>query len=491
MTPMTHPFMSPVDPVRHASLLTRRHFFSRSSLTLGGAALAHLLGRDTAVAQDGPTIGGLGQPHFAPKATRAIYLFMSGGPSQLDLFDYKPRLNADHGRDLPDSVRQGQRLTGMSANQATLPLAGSAFKFARHGAAGHWISELLPHTAGVADELCFIKSLHTEAINHDPAITFFMTGAQIAGRPSLGSWLSYGLGSENENLPAFCVLTTKGKGGQPLYARLWGSGFLPAAHSGVKFLPQADAVPFLKNPEGITAAGRRQLLDRLAELHHDEYERTLDPVVNDRIAQYEMAFRMQTSVPEATDFSGEPESILEMYGPDVRQPGSFAANCLQARRLIERGVRFVQLFHQDWDHHGGLPGAIRGECQQTDQPCAALIKDLRLRGLLDETLVLWGGEFGRTAYSQGKLTAGDYGRDHHPRCFTAWAAGGGIKPGVSHGETDDFSYNISRDPVHVHDWHATVLHLLGIDHERLTFKYQGRRFRLTDVHGTVVAPVVA
>ena len=487
--------MTPIPPFpAPAAHLTRRHFFSRTSLTLGGAALAHLLGRDAALGLESPAVAGrglLGQPHFAPKATRAIYLFMSGGPSQMDLFDYKPRLNTDNGRDLPDSVRQGQRLTGMSANQATLPLAGSAFKFARHGQAGHWISELLPHTASVADELCFIKSLHTEAINHDPAITFFMTGAQIAGRPSLGSWLSYGLGSEGDNLPAFCVLVTKGKGGQPLYARLWGSGFLPAAHSGVKFLPQADAVPFLKNPEGVSGPARRQLLDRLAELHQSEYERTLDPFLNDRIAQYEMAFRMQSSVPEATDISGEPESILDMYGPDVRTPGTFAANCLQARRLIERGVRFVQLFHQDWDHHGGLPGAIRSECQQTDQPAAALVKDLRLRGLLDETLVLWGGEFGRTAYSQGKLTAGDYGRDHHPRCFTAWAAGGGIRPGVCHGETDEFSYNISRDPVHVHDWHATILHLLGIDHERLTFKYQGRRFRLTDVHGKIVTPVLA
>ncbi|MFN0126932.1 MAG: DUF1501 domain-containing protein [Verrucomicrobiales bacterium] len=493
MTPAP-PIPGSAIPPTAATQLTRRHFFSRTSLTLGGAALAHLLGRDQAFGLEAPAAAGhgvLGQPHFAPKATRAIYLFMSGGPSQMDLFDYKPRLNDDHGRDLPDSVRQGQRLTGMSANQATLPLAGSVFKFARHGQAGHWISELLPHTAGVADELCFIKSLHTEAINHDPAITFFMTGAQIAGRPSLGSWLSYGLGSESENLPAFCVLVTKGKGGQPLYARLWGSGFLPAAHSGVKFLPQADAVPFLKNHDGVSSQARRRLLDRLAELHHEAYERTLDPVVNDRIAQYEMAFRMQTSVPDATDISGEPESILEMYGPDVRTPGTFAANCLQARRLIERGVRFVQLFHQDWDHHGGLPGAIRSECGQTDQPCAALIKDLRLRGLLDDTLVLWGGEFGRTAYSQGKLTATDYGRDHHPRCFTAWAAGGGIKPGMSFGETDDFSYNIARNPVHVHDWHATILHLLGIDHERLTFKYQGRRYRLTDVHGKVVPDVLA
>ncbi len=489
-----HPFSD-----HPALLVNRRVFFSRLSLGLGGAALAHLLGKDataaTAVANgDGDGVlgkGVLGQPHFAPKAKRAIYLFMSGGPSQMDLFDYKPRLVADNGQDLPDSVRQGQRLTGMSSNQARLPLAGSVFKFAQHGRGGLWLSELLPHLATVADELCVVKSLHTEAINHDPGITFFMTGSQIAGRPSIGSWLSYGLGSDNDNLPAFCVLVTKGKGGQPLYARLWGSGFLPAAHSGVKFLPQADAVPFLQNPEGITPAARRRWLDRLAELHHAAYERTLDPVINDRIAQYEMAYRMQTSVPEVTDISGEPKSVLDMYGPDVTTPGTFAANCLLARRLIERGVRYVQLFHQDWDHHGGLPGAIRAECRQTDQPSAALIKDLKRRGLLDDTLVMWGGEFGRTAYSQGKLTPGDYGRDHHPRCFTAWAAGGGLKGGLCHGETDDFSYNITRDPVHVHDWHATLLHLLGIDHERLTYRYQGRRYRLTDVHGKIVTPLLA
>jgi hypothetical protein len=485
---MILPRPDPHDPRLH---LSRRLFFSRLSLGLGGAALAHLLGREGAraagLSADGPAV----HPHFAPRARRAIYLFMSGGPSQMDLFDHKPRLNRDHGRELPDSVRQGQRLTGMSANQATLPLAGSVFKFARHGSCGHWMSELLPHLATVADDLCIIKSLHTEAINHDPAITFFMTGSQIAGRPSMGSWLSYGLGSENDDLPAFCVLITAGQGGQPLYARLWGSGFLPATFQGVRFLPTAEAVSFLRNPEGVTAAARRNLLDRLAELHQARFESTLDPVINDRIAQYEMAYRMQTSVPQITDLSGEPESVLSMYGPDVRTPGTFAANCLQARRLIERGVRFVQLFHQDWDHHGGLPGGLREKCRQTDQPCAALIKDLKARGLLDDTLVLWGGEFGRTAYSQGKLTPTDYGRDHHPRCFTAWAAGGGIRPGVSHGETDDYSYNIVRDPVHVHDWQATVLHLLGVDHERLTYKFQGRRYRLTDVHGKVVPAVLA
>lgn len=481
-------FIKPCPLPEHPGLMmNRRTLFSRASLGLGGAALAHLLGKDTAFGAAATGATGL---HITPKAKRAIYLFMSGGPSQMDLFDYKPRLNADHGKELPDSVRRGQRLTGMSGNQASLPLAGSAFKFAQHGKCGHWMSELLPHLATVADDIALVKSLHTEAINHDPAITFFMTGGQIAGRPSMGSWLSYGLGSDNENLPAFCVLTTAGKGGQPLYARLWGSGFLPTSHQGVRFLPQADAVPYLQNPAGVSPSARRQLLDRLAELHHAQMEQTLDPEINARIAQYEMAYRMQTSVPEVTDIKGEPESVLQMYGPDVRKPGSFASNCLLARRLIERGVRFVQLFHQDWDHHGGLPGNIRSECAQTDQPSAALIKDLKMRGLLDDTLVLWGGEFGRTSYSQGKLTATDYGRDHHPRCFTAWAAGGGIKPGVSHGETDDYSYNITADPVHVHDWHATALHLLGIDHERLTFKYQGRRYRLTDVAGKLVPAIM-
>lgn len=485
--------MEPLPPLfDHPTVsMSRRQFLTR--LGLGSAALAHLLIRDGATAELAVATGQgvLGASHFAPRAKRAIYLFMSGGPSQMDLFDYKPRLVAYNGKDLPKSVRQGQRLTGMSAHQARLPLAGSIFRFAQHGRSGIWMSELLPHLATVADELCVVKSLHTEAINHDPGITFFMTGSQIAGRPSLGAWLSYGLGSVNDNLPAFCVLITKGKGGQPLYARLWGSGFLPTAHAGVKFLPQADAVPFLRDPSGLSPASRRRWLDHLAELHHAAYERTLDPILNDRIVQYEMAFRMQTSVPEVTDISDEPDWVLEMYGPDVKTPGTFAANCLLARRLIERGVRFVQLFHQDWDHHGGLPKAIREECRQTDQPAAALIKDLKARGLLDDTLVLWGGEFGRTAYSQGKLTPGDYGRDHHPRCFTAWAAGGGVKAGFTYGETDDFSYNIVRDPVHVHDWHATLLHLMGIDHERLTYRYQGRRFRLTDVHGKVVTALLA
>jgi uncharacterized protein (DUF1501 family) len=471
------------------NVMTRRYFFSRTSLGLGTAALAHLLATDATQAAAN-TGGVLTELHHPPRAKRVIYLFMSGGPSQIDMFDYKPMLNQLNGQELPDAVRQGQRLTGMSGNQATLPLAGSVFQFQQHGRSGAWLSDLLPHTAKVADELCFLKAVHTEAINHDPAITFFQTGSQIAGRPSIGAWLSYGLGTANENLPAFCVLVTKDKGGQPLYARLWGSGFLASVHQGVQFRAGKDPVLYLSNPPGISPAGRRQMLDHLQQLHEMEYERTLDPAVQERIAQYEMAYRMQSSVPEVTDLSDEPEHIFELYGPDSRKPGTFAANCLLARRLAERNVRFIQLFHKGWDQHGNLPGAIRTQCRETDQPCAALIQDLKQRGMLDETLIVWGGEFGRTAYSQGKLTAGNYGRDHHPRCFTMWLAGGGVRPGMSFGETDDFSYNIASDPVHVHDVQATLLHLLGIDHERLTYKHQGRRYRLTDVHGQVVREIV-
>jgi len=395
-----------------------------------------------------------------------------------------------NGKDLPESVRQGQRLTAMSSNQASFPLAGSIFSFAQHGESGAWVSDLLPHTAKVVDELCFIKAMHTEAINHDPAITFFQTGSQIAGRPSMGSWLSYGLGSMNDNLPTFCVLISQRPVDQPLYSRLWGNGFLPSIHQGVQFRAGAEPVLYLDNPPGVTAAGRRKMLDRLAELHRKEHEANLDPAVSARIAQYEMAYRMQTSVPEAADVAGEPDHVFELYGSDAKKPGTFAANCLLARRLAERGVRFIQLYHPGWDHHGGLPGGIRQLTRETDQGCAALIHDLKQRGMLEDTLVLWGGEFGRTNYSQGKLTATDYGRDHHPRCFTAWAAGGGIKPGVSFGETDEFGYNAVADAVHVHDFHATVLRLLGIDHERLTYKFQGRYFRLTDVFGEVVKPII-
>jgi hypothetical protein len=409
----------------------------------------------------------------------------------MDLFDYKPMLNRMNGQELPPSVRAGQRLTTMSANQSSLPLAGSIFKFAQHGRCGAWVSELLPHTAKVVDDLCFIKTLHTEAINHDPAITFLQTGSQQAGRPSFGSWLSYGLGSMNENLPAFVVLISRNAtSDQPLYARLWGNGFLPSLHQGVQFRAGKDPVLYLNNPAGVTAGSRRQQLDRLAELHELQFQSLGDPDIQSRVAQYEMAYRMQTSVPDVMDVSGESESTFELYGPDAKQPGTFAANCLLARRMAERNVRFIQLYHQGWDHHGGLPNGIRNECKKTDQPCAALITDLKARGLLDDTLVVWGGEFGRTAYSQGKLTAADYGRDHHPRCFTMWMAGGGFKPGFSFGETDDFSYNTALDPVHVHDFQATVLRQLGIDHEQLVFKHQGRRYRLTDVSGQVVKSVV-
>ena len=462
--------------------MTRRDLLTRFGMGVGGMALAQLLSRDAAA---------VAPPTFAPKAKRIIYLFQSGGPSQMDLYDYKPLLNELNGQQLPDSVRQGQRLTGMSANQASLPLAGSIFKFAQHGQSGAWLSELLPHTAKIADELCFIKSMYTEAINHDPAITFFQTGSQIAGRPSLGAWLSYGLGSENQDLPAYVALLTKGAGGQPLYSRLWGAGFLPAEHQGVQFRPGADPVLYLNNPDGVAPDARRKLLDRLGDLHNIQRAATQDPELDARIAQYEMAFRMQASVPEATDFSDEPDYVFEEYGPDSRTPGTYAANCLLARRLIERGTRIVQLFHRDWDHHGGLPAGIRAQTKLTDQPSAALVADLKRRGLLDDTLVIWGGEFGRTNYSQGQLSATDYGRDHHPRCFTLWMAGGGTKPGHTHGATDDFGYNIAEDGVHVHDLHATLLHLLGINHTQLTFPFQGRNYRLTDVFGNVVPGILA
>ena len=463
---------------------TRRHFLSRTSTGLGAAALGTLL-NESALGGTETTGGTLKQLHHPAKAKRIIYLFMSGGPSQLDTFDYKPLLNEKNGEDLPESVRQGQRLTGMSANQASLPLAGSAFNFKQHGQSGTWVSDLLPHTAKMADELCLIKSMHTEAINHDPAITFFQTGSQIAGRPSMGAWMSYGLGSANKNLPSFCVLVTKDRGGQPLYARLWGSGFLPSRHQGVQFRAGADPVLYLNNPAGISSQARRKMLDRLRELHEHEQAQLHDPLIETRIAQYEMAYRMQTSVPEVTDLSDESDHTFELYGEDARKPGTFAANCLLARRLAERNVQFIQLYHQGWDQHGNLPNAIKNQCKSTDQGCAALLTDLKQRGLLEETIVLWGGEFGRTNYSQGKLTATDYGRDHHPRCFSMWAAGGGFKPGMQFGETDPFGYNITENPVHVHDLHATILHQLGIDHERLTYKHQGRRYRLTDVFGEV------
>ncbi len=464
--------------------LTRRSFLERVGLGLGGVALSELLHSETGLAQVRQGRGGL---HLAPKARRVIYLFQSGGPSQLDLFDYKPILNERNGQQLPDSVRKGQRLTGMSANQSSLPLAGSIFNFKQYGQSGAWLSDLLPHTASVCDELCFIKSMYTSAINHDPAITFFQSGSERAGRPSIGSWLSYGLGSENRDLPAYVALITKGKEGQPLYSRLWGSGFLPSEYQGVQFRSGKDPVLYLRNPGDIAPKSRRMLLNRLSQLHKLQGQ---DAAMEARIAQYEMAFRMQTSVPEVTDISNEPASVLESYGQDVKDPGSYAYNCLLARRLAERDVRFVQLFHRGWDQHGTLPTDIQKQCRETDQPSAALVRDLKQRGLLEDTLVVWGGEFGRTNYSQGTLTETDYGRDHHPRCFTLWMAGGGIKPGFSYGSTDEFGYNIVENGVHVHDFHATLLHLLGIDHERLTYRFKGRQFRLTDVEGHVVKAIL-
>ncbi|MFI4859876.1 MAG: DUF1501 domain-containing protein [Phycisphaerales bacterium JB063] len=483
--------------------ITRRHFFGRSALGLGGLALASLLGPGTsranevanaaAAASAPPVAGGgvLGSPHFAPKAKRIIYLFQSGGPAQHDLFDYKPKLNEMHGQQLPASVRDGQRLTGMSANQSSIPLAGSPFKFAQHGQSGGWFSDLLPYTARIADDLCVVRSMYTEAINHDPAITFFQTGSQIAGRPSLGAWINYGLGSTNDNLPSFIVLVTKGKGGQPLYSRLWGSGFLDSRHQGVQLRAGAEPVLYLSNPDGICQSGRRAMLDAVNDLNREQFASELDPEIESRIAQYEMAYRMQTSVPDVTDLSDEPDSTYELYGEDARQPGTFAANCLLARRLAEQDVRFIQLYHQGWDQHGSLVGGLRTQCRETDQASAALVTDLKRRGMLDDTLIIWGGEFGRTAYCQGPLTPNGFGRDHHPRCFTTWMAGGGVKPGHVHGSTDEFGYNIVDGDVHVHDLNATILHLMGIDHERLNHKFQGRRFRLTDVHGHIQHDLLA
>ena len=474
--------------------LNRRTFLGQSGLGLGSMALADILNREVKAEDRAaePVIerGVLGEPHFPAKAKRVIYLFMSGGPSQLDLYDYKPTLNERHGEQLPDSVRGGQRLTGMSGNQSSIPLVGSPFKFNQYGKGGSWFSELLPHTASIADELCVVWSMYTEAINHGPGVTMFQTGTQIAGRPSIGAWLSYGLGQDNANLPSFVVLITRDKGGQPLGAHLWGSGFLPTKHQGVLFRAAKDPVLYLGNPAGIDLSSRRNLLDRLKELHQHQLSKTPDSEIQSRIDHYEMAYAMQSSVPEATDVSGEPQHVLDSYGPDVTKPGTFAANCLLARRLAERGVRFIQLYHQDWDHHGGLPSALPKLCQETDQPAAALVKDLRARGLLDDTLVVWGGEFGRTNYCQGKIQK-EFGRDHHPRCFSLWMAGGGVKAGSVYGETCEFGYNVAADGVHIHDLQATMMHLLGIDHERLTYKFQGRRYRLTDVHGRVVSGLLA
>ena len=484
-----------------ALLLNRRHFFGRTASGIGTAALASLLGGSadagksaTNGSADLAVDGSMGHLHHRPTARRVIYLFMSGAPSQLDTFDYKPTMGEWFDKDLPDSVRMGQRITTMTSKQERFPIAPSIFKFKQHGRARAWVSELLPHTASMVDDLAIIKTVNTEAINHDPAITYIQTGFQLPGRPSLGAWLSYGLGSLNRNLPEFVVMQatwSAKRDAQALYSRLWGTGFLPSEHQGVSLRPSGDPVLYLSNPPGVSRQARRRMLDGLAQLNQQQYESAADPETVARIAQYEMAFRMQSSVPELTDLSGESDETLDMYGPDARRPGTFAASCLLARRLVERDVRFVQIFHRGWDQHGKLPSDIRLQCGDVDQPCAALITDLKQRGLLDDTLVVWGGEFGRTIYCQGKLTPEDYGRDHHPRCFTIWMAGGGVKPGIVYGQTDDFSYNVTENPVHVHDLNATILHCLGIDHERLTYRYQGRDFRLTDVHGNIAQDILA
>ncbi|MDI1315401.1 DUF1501 domain-containing protein [Prosthecobacter sp.] len=464
--------------------LTRRQLFGRASAGIGTAALASLMGEGRAFAA----------PHYAPKAKRVIYLFMHGGPSQLDLFDHKPGLKKIHGEEMPPSVMGDQRLTGMTSGQKSKPITASIFNFQQHGQSGAWMSELLPNLGRVADEMCIIRSMHTEAINHDPGVTLLQTGHQQPGRPSFGAWASYGLGSENASLPAFVVLISRGSAARPadpLYARLWGSGFLPSNHQGVSFRSSGDPVLYLSNPPGISAASRRDQLDVIQALNRRQLAQQLDPEIETRITQYEMAYRMQSSVPDLISLQSESAATFEAYGPQSRVPGSFAANCLLARRMAESGVRFIQLYHRGWDQHYNLPSDLRLQCGDIDQPCAALISDLKQRGLLDDTLIVWGGEFGRTTYSQGKLEPTNHGRDHHGRCFTMWMAGGGVKPGLQFGETDDFCFNVARDPMHVHDLNATLLHLLGIDHERLTYRAEGRDFRLTDVHGRVMRAVMA
>ena len=482
-----------MDPLRENTLLmTRRHFFGRSAVGLGAAALGSLLNPGLFSAGASDAASGFGKTHFAPKAKRIIYLFMAGGPAQMELLDYKPALEKLHNSELPDSVRMGQRITTMTSGQKSFPVVKPVFKFAQHGKCGAWVSELLPHIAGIVDDIAIIKTVNTEAINHDPAITYIQTGFQQPGRPCVGAWLSYGLGAESRNLPAFIVMISNGKeSDQPLYTRLWGSGFLPSEHQGVQFRGTGDPVLFLSNPPGVSGEMRRRMLDGIAQLNARQYGAVGDPEINTRIAQYEMAFRMQTSVPELVDVSKEPESVLDSYGPDVKKPGTFAYNCLLARRMAERGVRFIQLYHRGWDQHGNLPNRIREQCKDTDQPSAALVKDLKARGLLEDTLVVWGGEFGRTVYSQGKIEPNNYGRDHHGRCFSIWMAGGGIKGGISYGQTDDFCYNAVENPVHIHDQNATILRCLGVDHERLTFRFQGRDYRLTDIHGNVVKELLA
>ena len=474
---------------------TRRQFFGRAAGGIGIAALSSLLNPSLFAKTRDPleSLGKLPKLHFPAKAKRVIYLHQSGAPSHIDLLDYKPAMQAHHGKELPASIRMGQRITGMTSGQKAFPIAASQWKFQQHGKTGTWLSELLPHHGKIADDICLVRSMHTEAINHDPAITFIQTGSEQPGRPCMGSWVTYGIGSTNQNLPSFVVLISQGSGeksDQPLFSRLWGAGFLPGSYQGVKFRSQGDPVLFIKNPDGIDDSGRREMLDTLKGLNQAAFESVGDPEIETRIGQYEMAYRMQASVPELMDLKGEPASTFELYGEDARKPGTYAANALLARRLVERGVRFVQLYHRGWDQHGNLARNLPLQCKDVDQASAALVLDLKQRGLLDETLVIWGGEFGRTAYVQGDINNPGYGRDHHPRCFSVWMAGGGIKPGTVFGETDDFCYNIASDPVHVHDLNATILHCLGIDHEKLTFKFQGRDFRLTDVHGKLVKGIL-
>jgi hypothetical protein len=474
---------------------SRRDFLTKTSLGLGALSLGTLISPLNAYGQSDflnlLESNKMKLPHFVPKAKRVIYLFQSGAPSQLDLFDYKPKLNEMFGKEVPKSIIGGQRLTGMSSGQSSFPMAGSLFQFNQHGQSGAWMSELMPYTSKIVDELCFIKSMYTDAINHDPAMTMIQTGSELPGRPSIGSWLSYGLGTDNKNLPEFVVLVTKGKNGQPLYSRLWGNGFLPSQHQGVQFRSGKDAVLYLENPPGVSSDIREEQLKSLKKLQSIQHADIGDPEILTKISNYEMAYRMQTSVPEVMDVSDEPEYIFDLYGEDSKNPGTFAANCLLARKLAEKDVKFIQLYHRGWDQHGNLPKDIKKQAKETDQGTAALIQDLKQRGLLEDTLVIWGGEFGRTNYSQGMLKPDNYGRDHHPRCFTIFMAGAGVKKGITIGATDEFGYNIAERPIHIHDFQATLMHLLGIDHEKLTFKFQGRRYRLTDVHGNVVNEVLA
>jgi hypothetical protein len=472
--------------------VTRRHFLTKAGLGLGSAALGTMLFKDQLFGTDQQSAMPLGLAQFAPKAKRIIYLFQNGAPSQLETFDYKPMLNKMHGEELPASIRMGQRLTGMTANQEKLPLVGSTFGFSQHGQSGAWVSELFPNMASIVDDLCIIKTMNTEAINHDPALTFFQTGAQQGNRPSMGAWMSYGLGSENANLPSYCVLLSRGRGnGQGVYSKLWTNGFLDSLHQGVVFSSGEDPVLYLNNPEGHDRQSRRDMLDQLSQFNAEAFKNVGDPEINARIQQYEMSYRMQSAVPELTDLSKESDNTIKLYGPDCLVPGTYAANCLLARKLSESGVRFVQLYHQGWDTHGNLANDMRMQAEDVDRASAGLIKDLKQRGLLDETLVIWGGEFGRTNYCQGKIDPVNYGRDHHPKCFSIWMAGGSVRSGTVYGETDEFGYNIVKDPVSVHNFHATVLHLMGINHVQLTYRHLGRRYRLTDIAGEVVNGIIA